>query len=119
MTTKGNRLGTSMPEILTTKLNRISEQARTLPGFQFKTLAHLINHDMLTRSFQELRKDAAVGVDGVSAKEYAQDLHNNIASLHKRLKSWQYRAQPLRRVYIDKEDGKKRPLSLEDKIVQR
>lgn len=111
-----------MPESLTTKLNRISEQAKSIPGFQFKTLAHLINHEMLTTSFQQLRKGAAAGVDGVTAKDYSQNLHANIADLHRRLKAGQYRAQPLRRVYIDKEDGKKRPLSipaLEDKIVQR
>lgn len=111
-----------MPESLTTKLNRISEQAKSAPGFQFKTLVHLINHEMLTTSFAQLRKDAAAGVDGVTAEEYTRNLTANIADLHRRLKAGQYRAQPLRRVYIDKEDGTKRPLSipaLEDKIVQR
>jgi len=78
--------------------------------------------EMLTWSFEQLRKDAAAGVDGTTAYEYGKDLKANIAQLHSRLTSGQYRAQPLRRVHIEKEDGKKRPLSIpaiEDKIVQR
>src|SRR5262249_45383950 len=46
----------------------------------------------------------------------------NIRQLHQRLKEGQYQVQPLRRVYIPKEDGKQRPISipaLEDKLVQK
>jgi group II intron reverse transcriptase/maturase len=77
---------------------------------------------MLTRSFHALKKSAAAGIDGVTAKEYEQNLVANVATLERRLRANQYRAQPLRRVYIGKEDGKQRPLSIpsiEDKIVQR
>jgi RNA-directed DNA polymerase len=111
-----------MPESLLTKLNRLTETAKQQPDFQFRTLAHLINEEMLTRSFHELRKDAAAGVDKVTARDYAEGLEENIRDLHRRLRERRYRAQPLRRVYIEKEDGKKRPLSIpavEDKIVQK
>jgi RNA-directed DNA polymerase len=69
-----------------------------------------------------LRKDASAGVDGLTHAEYARDAHENIRKLHERLKSKTYRALPLRRIYIPKEDGTQRAISipaLEDKIVQR
>jgi len=111
-----------MPESLSTKLNRITETAQRDPAFRFRTIAHLINEVTLTEAFHELKKDAAAGVDGVTAAEYAKGLPENIHNLHARLKERRYRAQPLKRVYIDKEDGRKRPLAipvLEDKIVQK
>jgi RNA-directed DNA polymerase len=61
-------------------------------------------------------------VDGVTYEEYERDAARNIQTLHKRLKNGKYQAQPLRRVYIPKENGKQRPISipaLEDKIVQK
>jgi group II intron reverse transcriptase/maturase len=73
-------------------------------------------------AFEGLRKDASAGVDEVTYREYEQDVWMKIPTLHDRLMSHQYRAQPLRRVYIPKENGKERPISipsLEDKIVQR
>src|ERR1043166_8315186 len=66
--------------------------------------------------------DAAAGVDGVTWDEYGTDLDANLVDLHARLHRGTYRAQPARRVYIPKPDGRQRPLAiaaLEDKIVQR
>ncbi|MGK5089297.1 reverse transcriptase domain-containing protein [Bdellovibrionota bacterium FG-2] len=117
-----NRGGAQTPESLSTKLNRLTETARKDPEFQFRNIAHLISVEMLIWSFQQLRMSAAAGVDGVTAKDYEKNLRANIANLHQQLVEGRYRAQPLRRVYIEKEDGKKRPLSipaLDDKIVQR
>jgi len=122
MTTKGNKGGALIPEPLSTKLNRLSETARTNPAFQFRTLAHLINGELLLKAYQALRKDAAAGVDNVTAQEYEKNLQGNLTDLHQRLRERRYRAQPLRRVYIAKETGKMRPLAipvLEDKIVQK
>ena len=62
------------------------------------------------------------GVDGVTYEEYERDVARNIQTLHERLKNGKYQAQPLRGVYIPKENGKQRPISipaLEDKIVQK
>ena len=62
-----------------------------------------------------------VALYGVTAAEYAQDLHANIQALAERLKTKRYRAQRVRRVYIPKDNGTERPLgipALEDKLVQ-
>ncbi len=88
----------------------------------FTTLAHLIDVELLREAFGELRRDAASGVDGQSAAEYAEDLDVRLGDLHERQRRQQYRATPGRRVWISKEDGSPRPLSipiLEDKIVQK
>lgn len=122
ITIAGNRGGTQMPESLSTKLNRLSEMAKSNPQFQFENIAHLITGEMLVWSYQQLHHDAAAGVDGVTAEDYEKNFRLNISDLHQRLVEGRYRAQPLRRVYIEKEDGKKRALSipaLDDKIVQR
>jgi group II intron reverse transcriptase/maturase len=82
----------------------------------------LLTKAALWEAFDALRKDAAAGVDGVTCAEYEERLIENLSRLHEKLTSHTYRAQPLRRIYIDKEDGRTRPISipsLEDKIVQR
>ncbi len=111
-----------MQETLSTKLNRLAETARKEPEYRFRTLAHLINVEMLGRSFLALRRDAASGIDEVSWKEYRQNLSKNLINLHERMREGRYKAQALRRVYIPKGDGKERPLSIpviEDKIAQK
>jgi len=68
-----------------------------------------------------IRKDAAVGVDGITKEQYGQRLEENLRGLHERLKSMRYRHQPIQRVHIPKAPGKTRPIgisTLEDKIVQ-
>jgi len=88
----------------------------------FTTLAHLIDEDFLTEAFHQLRKDAAAGIDKVTATEYGVNLGERIKELHRRMVLGEYRAQPARRVWIPKGDGGQRPLAilvLEDKIVQR
>jgi RNA-directed DNA polymerase len=104
------------------KLNRLSELARENPERRFHSIAHFLTPKMLYEACFDLRRDASAGVDGTTHAEYAQDAHENIQRLHERLKGMTYRATPLRRIYIPKEDGKQRPISipaLEDKIVQR
>src|ERR1700739_303540 len=64
----------------------------------------------------------APGVDGETWRHYGETLEDNLQDLSHRLKRGAYRAKPVRRAYIDKRDGRKRPLGvpvLEDKIVQR
>ncbi len=88
---------------------------------KFTALLHHINEELLTSSFYELKKNAAVGVDEMTWHEYEVDLENRIADLHGRVHRGGFRAKPSRRVYIPKPDGRQRPLgiaSLEDKIVQ-
>ena len=84
-------------------------------------LAHHINVEALRRAYYRIRRNAAVGVDGVTKEQYGENLEANLRNLHERLKTGRYRHQPIRRVHIDKEGGKKRPIGIstvEDKIVQ-
>ncbi|HBX1705539.1 TPA: group II intron reverse transcriptase/maturase, partial [Klebsiella pneumoniae subsp. pneumoniae] len=84
-------------------------------------LFHLLTVEALEAAFLSLSRKAAAGVDGIRWMDYAGNMKNNITDLHRRLHQGSYRAQPGRRHYIPKADGKQRPLgiaSLEDKIVQ-
>jgi RNA-directed DNA polymerase len=106
-----------------TDINRIAELAKEDPKRQFYSIAHLITVGKLYEAFRSLRKDASAGIDGVTYERYETNVEENIRQLHQRLKEGRYWAQPLRRVYIPKEDGKQqRPISipaLEDKLVQK
>lgn len=104
-----------------TDINRIATLAKEDPARKFYSIAHLINEERLTEGFWKLRKNSSAGIDGVVHAEYAANIEENIRQLHRRLVEGKYQAQPLRRVYIPKENGKLRPLSipvLEDKLVQ-
>jgi len=88
----------------------------------FTTLAHLMDVEFLREAFYQLRRDAAPGLDGVTVQSYEAHLDENLRDLHERLRTGQYQAQPVRRVWLDKADGSQRPIGipgLEDKIVQR
>jgi len=105
-----------------TDSDRISELAKEDPKRQFTSIAHLITVEKLEEAFRSLRKDASAGIDGVTYAQYETNAEENIRQLHRRLVKGKYQAQPLRRVYIPKEDGKQRPISipaLEDKLVQK
>src|SRR6516165_7515541 len=107
---------------MSTKLGRLAELAKEDGKRQFFSIAHLITPEALYAAFRGLRKDASAGVDGVTYEEYEKDAEGNIRQLYQRLKDGKYQAQPLRRIYIPKEDGKQRPISipaLEDKILQK
>ena len=102
-------------------LLKVMERAKRDPEGQLLSLAHLIDEAALERAYGRIRKDAAVGVDGVTKEQYGQQLTDNLRSLHQRLKEMTWRHQPIRRVHIPKGEGKTRPIgvsSIEDKIVQ-
>lgn len=104
------------------KLNLITERAKQDKKLKFTSLVHLINEESLVACYGELKKDKACGIDGVSVEEYGANLESNLKDLVSRMKTKEYRPQPVRRVYIDK-PGKqeKRPLGIpavEDKLVQ-
>jgi group II intron reverse transcriptase/maturase len=107
---------------MTTKLDRIAELAKEDAKRQFFSIAHLITKQALHAAFRSLRKEASAGVDGVEYADYESNAEGNIQQLHERLRNGDYKVRPLRRVYIPKENGKERPISipsLEDKIVQK
>src|SRR5271165_4642013 len=89
---------------------------------KFTALLHHMTTDLLRESFCSLKRKAAPGVDGVTWEEYETGLEDRLADLHSRVHRGAYRATPSRRVYIEKEDGRQRPLgvaAVEDKIVQQ
>ncbi len=102
-------------------LRKVTERAQKEREGKFHSLAHLVDEPALGRAFRRLRNDAAVGVDGLTKEDYGRDLRARLANLHERLRSKQWRHQPIRRVHIPKEKGKTRPIGIsavEDKIVQ-
>lgn len=108
-------------ERMSTKLSSITQLARENPRCQFISLAHLLTEDFLRECFWRLKRDRSPGVDGITVKEYGVNLEENIRDLVARLKANRYRPKPVKRAYIPKADGKKRPLglpSVEDKVVQ-
>ncbi len=113
---------TSGRESVSSGLDRVRQRAREKPEAKFTALLHHVDVELLRSAYGWLRKDAAAGVDGVTWRDYGQDLEPRLADLKDRIHRGAYRALPSRRVYIPKPDGRQRPLgiaALEDKIVQR
>ena len=88
-----------------TGLEGIREVARRDKKVRFTALLHHITPQLLKESFYDLRKDAAVGVDGVTWRDYEQGLSERLNILHREIHTGAYRANPSRRVYIPKADG--------------
>jgi group II intron reverse transcriptase/maturase len=104
-----------------TSLQAIAKKASEQPEYRFRNLFGMLNEDMLRDSWQFIRKNAASGVDRVSAIEYELNLEENIHQLVEDLKRKRYRAKLVRRVLIPKENGKTRPLGIpatQDKLLQ-
>jgi len=102
-------------------LRGIANRARESKHHRFRNLFGEVNAELLRHCWFGLNKDAASGVDGLTAAQYAAALDGNIAALVERVKAGRYRAKLVRRVYIPKENGTQRPLgipALEDKLVQ-
>ncbi|HZD44092.1 MAG TPA: reverse transcriptase domain-containing protein, partial [Methanomicrobiales archaeon] len=118
----GNTEGALESGNVRTKQQRIARLAEQMPEAGFTSLAYYIDLEWLKEAYKGVRKSGAAGVDGVTAEEYEKDLEENLRSLLERFKSGSYYAPAVKRVYIPKGDGKKRPIgipALEDKILQR
>lgn len=119
---KDTAAGHAGPDVvLSTSLQGIADKASREPQHRFRNLYGMLNEAFLHESWRWVRKNAASGVDGISAREYERDLEANIRSLVERLKGKRYRARLVRRRWIPKGDGKKRPLGIpvvEDKLLQ-
>jgi RNA-directed DNA polymerase len=105
-----------------TSLRGIVNTAKVDPQHRFRDLYRLMNLDMLYLAWKDLKKNAAIADDDITVKEYEADLSTNLEGLADRLKRKKYRAKLIKRKYIPKDNGKKRPLgipALEDKIVQK
>lgn len=104
-----------------TSLLGIAKKAANQKTYRFGNLIGMLTEENLRDSWQYIRKDAAYGVDRVSAEEYERNLEGNIHNLVQRLKRRSYRAKLIRRKWIPKGEGKFRPLGIpavEDKLLQ-
>lgn len=104
-------------------LERVRQAARRNRRQRFTALMHHVYEvDRLRAAYTALKREAAAGIDGETWRHYGEALEANLQDLAARLQRGAFRAQPVRRVYIPKADGRQRPLgvpTLEDKIVQR
>lgn len=125
--TKGNTeethtLRTPGRERVSQGLQGVREAARRDKKQKLTALLHHVTVDLLRDSYSSLKRNAAPGVDGVTWQQYGEELEGRLPDLHDRIHRGVYRAQPSRRTYIPKADGRQRPLgiaALEDKIVQQ
>ena len=104
------------------RLSGVRKAARERKKEKFTSLLHHLTVQLLADSFYALKRQAAPGVDGVRWEEYETGLADRLKDLHSRVHRGAYQAQPSRRIYIPKADGRQRPLGIaavEDKIVQQ
>ena len=104
------------------QLQRIAQQAKTYPGMVFNNVFHVIDQEFLREASHQTQKSSAPGRDQVTAQQYAEHLEANLQDLYERLRDQRYVAPPVERVWIEKDDGRQRPIGkpcFEDKIVQR
>ena len=100
----------------------VRQRARERRAEKFTNLLHHLTVELLRASYYALQRKSAAGVDGVTWQEYEAGLDGRLVDLHSRVHRGAYRAQPSRRIYLPKPDGRKRPIgiaALEDKIVQQ
>ena len=125
---KGNSLGRTTPRTqrragVSSALERVRQAARRDRKQRFTALLHHVYAiERLRAAYEALNPRASAGIDGETWEHYGRDLEANLRDLSGRLKRGAYRAQPVRRAYIPKTDGRQRPLgvpALEDKLVQR
>lgn len=118
----GNTDGASEPMNVLTKQGQIAGLARRAPGMAITSLNHHLDLDWMRAAFRATRRDGAVGIDGQTAADYEAHLDENLRDLLERIKSGRYRAPAVRRVFIPKGNGDRRPLGIptfEDKVAQR
>jgi group II intron reverse transcriptase/maturase len=121
-TAKRNAARTPSRSPAPNELARVRAVAKKDRKARFTALFHHLSVERLRIAYRELNPKASAGVDGVTWRQYGEQLEGNLADLHGRLQRGAYRARPSRRTYIPKGDGRQRPLgvaALEDKLVQR
>jgi RNA-directed DNA polymerase len=105
-----------------TCLRGIAKTASLNKQHRFRDLYRLLNTQMMRLAWKGLKKNSAIADEDITVKEYGAELDANLERLVERLKQKRYRAKLIKRRYIPKSNGKKRPLgipALEDKIVQK
>ena len=113
---------TQKSQLISTQLRQIAEQAKHYPDRVFTSLCHYMDVTFLEEAYWRLKRASAPGLSGTTFKDYGKQLEENLQALHARLKAGSYKASPIKRVWIEKDKQKKRPIGLseiEDKLVQK
>ena len=97
-------------QTVSTPLQQIAKQARDYPQRVFTTLAHRMDVNLLREAYRHTRKNSSPGVDGITAKQYGEELEEHLEDLYDRLKNGRYKAPPVMRAWLEKENGKRRPI---------
>ena len=103
-------------------LQRSAPQATGSPERVCNHVGHLRDPACLREASHQTPQSSAPGMDHVTAKQYAEHLDEPLRDLQERLRDNRYVAPPVERVWIEQDEGKKRPIGqpcCEDKIVQR
>lgn len=119
---EGKTPDTQGSEHVFTKQQRIAQTAQQRPQERLTALNQYLDIPWLKAAYERLRKDSAPGVDGQTVAEYGQVLGSRLSDLLERAKRGTYRAPPVKRVHIPKENGETRPIGIpttEDKVLQR
>jgi RNA-directed DNA polymerase len=120
---------------------KLGEKAKSEPKFRFYSLYGHISHiETLRTAWRLIRENGKTpGIDGLTyddieyvddedkdkwlfADPEAEKVEAYLKGVQEELKSRTYRPMPVRRVYIPKPDGRKRPLGLpviKDRLVQK
>jgi len=93
----------NLKSVLTVQ-QRIAELAQRSPDFAFFSLAHHIDLYRLEMAYHRTRKDGAAGIDDVTGKQYAENLHENLQNLLDRLKSGRYHYERRRKEKSDDDE---------------
>ena len=103
-------------------IERIGERAKQNKEEPFTNLLSHMTTALLKQAYMRLRKDAATGIDNETWQSFGENLDERLRDLEGRVHRGSYHPQPVRRVYIPKADGQRRPLGIptvEDKVVQQ
>src|SRR6201998_702970 len=99
-------------ESVSQALDRVRQAARQRRREKFTALFHHLSLPMLRTAFFALKREAAPGVDGLTWQGYDAGRVCMVGDLPRRVQRGAYRAQPSRRRYIPKPDGRQRPLAV-------
>ena len=106
-----------------TRLTFITKRSKREPQGKIISLAYLLNEEYLKACFKELKKGKAGGIDGRILESYSEEEINEVINeTVNKMKNKRYRPKALKRVLIDKANGKRRPLGIPtviDKIIQQ